>query len=167
MSSNCKSVPLKIVAPSSEMIPRYQTCGAAGADLMACIDVDVVIEPGRSALIGTGIFLEVPSGYEVQIRSRSGLACQHQVCVLNSPGTIDSDYRGEIKVILMNHGEDSFTVKPKMRIAQMVLSPVVQACFVSVQELQETKRGNGGFGHTGIQLPEVTGGLALVSNSIS
>ncbi len=155
MNSNGDSIPLKIVAVSKDMVPRYQTNGAAGADLMACIDVDVVIQPGRSVLIGTGVFLEVPSGYEVQIRSRSGLACHHQICVLNSPGTIDSDYRGEVKVILINHGTAPFIVTPKMRIAQMVLSPVAQACFVLGRELNETVRGDGGFGHTGIQVSEM------------
>ena len=133
--------------------PIYASTEASGADLCADLAEDRVIAPGESYLIPTGVRLQIPRGYEVQIRPRSGLALHHQVTVLNSPGTIDSDYRGEIQVILINHGRDPFTVTPKMRIAQLVLSPVARARFTwleMAEMLESTKRGEGGFGHTGI-----------------
>lgn len=130
--------------------PFYATDGAAGADVRAYLDEEIVIEPGKVASIPTGIRFEIPDGYEIQVRPRSGFAFKHQVTVLNSPGTIDSDYRGELKVMLINHGDQPFIVAPDMRIAQIILAPVCQANFI-VNELQlsETLRGEQGFGHTG------------------
>ena len=145
-----KEVFVKMKVSSEEILPQYQTKGAVGADLLAFIEKEVCIEPGCSVLIPTGVYLEVPEGYEVQVRSRSGLAARYQISVLNSPGTIDCDYRGEVKVILINHGKTAFSVLPKMRIAQMVVAPVVKACFKTVEELQESSRGDGGFGSTGL-----------------
>jgi dUTP pyrophosphatase len=142
---------LPLQADAEEFIPTYATVGAAGADLKARIDVPVVIAPGKRAMIPTGIRVEIPIGYEVQIRPRSGLAAKNGVTVLNTPGTIDSDYRGEIAVILINLGDEPFTVTRGMRIAQMVLAPVVQAEFVGQEALGATSRGEGGFGHTGIK----------------
>jgi dUTP pyrophosphatase len=130
-------------------IPVYASAEAAGADLHAFISQDKTIEPGAAALIPTGVRLAIPQGYEIQVRPRSGLALKHSITVLNSPGTIDSDYRGEIGVILINHGKNPFIVTPGMRIAQMVLAPVVKAQFLEVASLATTTRGEGGFGHTG------------------
>lgn len=133
-----------------ELLPFYMTPGAAGADIKAYLQGPVIIPARQAALIPTGMRLAIPEGYEIQIRPRSGLALNHQLTVLNSPGTIDADYRGEIKVILINHGSQDFTVTPGMRIAQFVLAPVVRAKFVLHNgELAETGRGAGGFGHTG------------------
>lgn len=140
-----------IVIPCSgdkALIPQYGTQGASGADLRACIAEDIVIAPGQRMLIPTGLRLEIPSGYEGQVRSRSGLAIEHGIVALNSPGTIDSDYRGEIKVILINHGDKEFVVKPGYRIAQLVICPVVRAVFSKTEQLSESKRGIGGFGST-------------------
>ena len=144
------SVAVRVVATDPQWLPVYQSSGASGADLLAAVETPIDILPGKVALIPTGLFLEVPEGYEVQVRPRSGLAFKSQMGVLNSPGTIDSDYRGEVKVILMNHGEALFTVLPGMRIAQMVVCPIVRAKFIPVQQLEETVRGSGGFGHTGL-----------------
>src|SRR5271154_5638063 len=130
-------------------LPAYATEHAAGMDLCAAIGNDVVIEPGKRALVPTGIAIALPEGYEAQIRPRSGLALKHGVTVLNSPGTIDADYRGEIQVILINHGAEPFTIKRGERIAQMVIAPVVQAELVAVATLSDTDRGTGGFGSTG------------------
>lgn len=130
-------------------IPEYASQQAAGADVKAYIEEEMVLKPGASVLIPTGIHLEIPNGYEVQIRPRSGLALKQQITVLNSPGTIDSDYRGEIKIILINHGKLDFMITPGMRIAQMVFAPVMQAVFTRKSDLAATKRGEGGFGHTG------------------
>lgn len=129
--------------------PSYASADAAGADVRAFLNEDLVILPHRSARIPTGIRFEIPKGYEIQVRPRSGLAANYQVTVLNTPGTIDADYRGELQVILINHGTEPFVVSNGMRIAQIVLAPVVQASFVSVESLAETVRGGGGFGHTG------------------
>lgn len=144
------TLPIRIVASAPRWIPIYQSEGASGADLLAAIEAEILIPPKRTALIPTGLHIEVPEGYEVQIRSRSGLALKSQISVLNSPGTIDSDYRGEVQVILMNHGETAFTVVPGMRIAQMVVAPVMRAQFIQVPLLSDTSRGSGGFGHTGV-----------------
>jgi len=132
-------------------LPEYKTAQSAGADLRASCDLD--IEPGEAALVGTGVFLEIPDGYEAQVRSRSGLALKNSVFVLNSPGTIDSDYRGEVGVILFNAGRETFKVSKGDRIAQLVVAPVVRANFVSrssLKELSVTDRGSGGFGSTGV-----------------
>jgi dUTP pyrophosphatase len=138
-----------IEVDDEELIPSYSTALASGADAKAAILEPVIILPGSSALIPTGIKLAVPEGYEIQVRPRSGFALKHQVTVLNTPGTIDADYRGEIKVILINHGKEPFIVTPKMRIAQLVLAPVFQAEFVQQGSISLTQRGEGGFGHTG------------------
>ena len=122
---------------------------AAGLDLAAAIDTPVVLEPGARAAVGTGLVLEIPRGYEGQVRPRSGLALSHGILIPNAPGTIDSDYRGELKVILMNAGEKSYAVRRGDRIAQLVVAPVTTVEFAEVDELDATHRGEGGFGHTG------------------
>ena len=131
-------------------IPHYTTTGASGIDLMADINEELVINPGEKHLISTGIAIAIPYGYEMQIRPRSGLATKNGITVLNTPGTIDSDYRGEIKVILINLGKKIFKVSKEQRIAQMVLCPVIKAEFEEVSELPSTERGKDGFGSTGI-----------------
>jgi dUTP pyrophosphatase len=141
---------IEILVLTDGYLPEYASEEAAGADLRAKILEPLIIPAGNSALIPTGLKFEIPSGYEIQIRPRSGLAAKFQVTVLNTPGTIDSDYRGEVKVVLINHGNNPFTVEPGMRIAQLVVAPVVQARFVKVSGLMESKRGEGGFGHTGV-----------------
>ncbi|MCH7550615.1 MAG: dUTP diphosphatase [Proteobacteria bacterium] len=130
-------------------LPAPATDISAGVDLMAAVTDPVVLEPGRRALIPTGIAIQLPGGFEAQVRPRSGLAAKHGVTILNSPGTIDADYRGEIGVILINHGEEPFTVTRGMRIAQMVVQPVIGAQWREVDGLDETDRGDGGFGSTG------------------
>jgi dUTP pyrophosphatase len=129
-------------------LPAYQSQDAAGADLVAAVDEDVILAPGERRLVPTGIAIALPQGYEAQVRPRSGLALKQGVTVLNTPGTIDADYRGEIGVILINHGDAPFTVRRGDRIAQMVVAPVVQADFRE-SALNETARGTGGFGSTG------------------
>lgn len=131
------------------LLPFYMTSGAAGADIKAHLKEPLVIPPGQSALIPTGMRMAIPEGYEIQIRPRSGLALKNQITVLNTPGTIDADFRGEIKVILINHGLQEFIVTPGLRIAQMILAPVLRANFIVNSELAATERGMGGFGHTG------------------
>ncbi|MEP0521818.1 MAG: dUTP diphosphatase [Hyphomicrobiales bacterium] len=132
-------------------LPAYQSADAAGIDLICAAPDDalMVLEPGASAGIPTGIAIALPSGFEAQVRPRSGLAAKHSVTVLNAPGTIDADYRGEIKVLLINHGKVPFEIIRGMRIAQMVIAPVVQANLVEVEALDDTARGSGGFGSTG------------------
>ncbi len=123
--------------------------GAAGMDLAASLDNDVTIAPGKRALVGTGLAIALPRGHEAQVRPRSGLAAKHGVTVLNAPGTIDEDYRGEIKVILVNHGDEPFVVKSGERIAQMVIAKVERVIFDEAETLDGSARGAGGFGHTG------------------
>lgn len=135
---------------ASVPLPRYETSGAAGMDLRAFIGAEVTIPPLGRARIPTGIFIEVPEGYEAQVRPRSGLADKRGITLLNSPGTIDSDYRGEVEVILINLGTEPFTVKSGERIAQMVISPVARVPVLEAASLSETGRGAGGFGSTGI-----------------
>lgn len=130
-------------------LPAYATAGAAGMDLSAAIEQPIVIEPGRVALAPCGFAIALPHGYEAQVRPRSGLAARHGVTVLNTPGTIDSDYRGEVKVILINLGTDPFAVTPGMRIAQMVVAAVERVAWQPAEALPDTARGDGGFGHTG------------------
>ncbi len=130
-------------------LPNYETSGSAGLDIRAYITSDLDIPPMGRVKIPTGLFLEIPKGYEAQIRPRSGLALKWGITLLNSPGTIDSDYRGELEVILFNTGSESFTVKNGDRIAQMVISPVVRAVISEADHLSETERGTGGFGSTG------------------
>ena len=134
---------------SSVSIPRYETPGSSGMDIAAHIKDNIIINPGEKALIPTGFSMAVPKGFEVQIRPRSGLAVKKNITVLNTPGTIDADYRGEIKVILINLGKEKFIIENGERIAQMVVCPVVQANLEEVSELSETERGSGGFGSTG------------------
>ena len=130
-------------------LPKYETAGSSGMDLAANITGNINIDPGKTAIIPTGLALSVPKGFEVQIRPRSGLAAKKKISVLNTPGTIDSDYRGEIKVILINQSQETFKVEKGLRIAQMVVCPVVQAQIKEVEDLSETERGKGGFGSTG------------------
>lgn len=132
-------------------VPKVQTALSAGADLCAAVDADtpITLKPGARALIPCGFAMALPAGYEAQVRPRSGLAAKHGVTVLNSPGTIDADYRGEVKVILVNLGQDDFTITRGERVAQMVIAPVVQPAFAVVEVLDETTRGSGGFGSTG------------------
>jgi dUTP pyrophosphatase len=132
-------------------LPKYETEGSSGMDLTANVDKVIEIQPGKSEIIPTGLALSIPKNYEIQIRPRSGLAAKNQISVLNTPGTIDEDYRGEIKVILINLGEKKFKIEKGLRIAQMVLCPVIKAELEEVDELNETKRGSGGFGSTGIK----------------
>lgn len=131
-------------------MPSYETHKSAGMDLKACIEENIIIKPMERKLIKTGISIALPESFEAQVRPRSGLALKNGITVLNSPGTIDADYRGEIGVILINLGSEDFTIERGMRIAQMVISPIVQADLVEVEELDETKRGKGGFGSTGV-----------------
>lgn len=140
---------VKIINKSNNPIPEYATPLSAGVDLRASIEKSVCVGAFDDRLIPTGLYIELPEGYEAQIRPRSGLAIKHQITVLNSPGTIDADYRGEIGVILINHSDTPFIVEPGDRIAQLVFNKVEQAEFVEVEELSETERGKGGFGHTG------------------
>ena len=128
-------------------LPAYATEGAAGMDVLAA--VDVVLAPGRRHAVATGLSLAIPAGFEVQVRPRSGLALKHGISLPNAPGTIDSDYRGELKIILINHGSDDFAVRRGDRIAQLVLAPVTRASWLEVDDLDETARGEGGFGSTG------------------
>jgi len=130
-------------------LPRYETAHAAGLDLMACVVADTVLAPGRREVIPTGFAIALPDGFEAQVRPRSGLAARHGITVLNAPGTIDADYRGEIGVILVNHGEVPFTIGRGMRIAQLVVAPVARAFLVERDGLPDTLRGAGGFGSTG------------------
>jgi len=130
-------------------LPQYMSAGAAGADIVAAVRADVILAPGARALIPTGFALEVPPGFEVQIRPRSGLALKFGVTLLNSPGTIDSDYRGPVGVIVANFGAEPFGIKRGDRIAQMIVAPVVQAAFREVEVLAQSDRGAGGFGSTG------------------
>jgi dUTP pyrophosphatase len=136
-------------AGNPRSIPSYQSEGAAGADLTALLDAEIVLAPGERVLVPTGIVLEIPPGYEGQVRPRSGLAARHGVTVLNAPGTIDSDYRGEIKVILINLGKESFIIRSGDRIAQIVFSAVTRFNFAHGSGVAETGRGSGGFGSTG------------------
>jgi len=134
-------------------LPGYQSADAAGMDLLAAVDEDIVLRGGEVTLVPTGLYIAVPPGYEAQVRPRSGLALKHGITVANTPGTIDADYRGEVGVILTNLKETVFTVTRGMRIAQLVVAPVVRARLQEVRELPGTERGAGGFGHTGLEHP--------------
>ena len=140
---------VKIINKSNNQLPAYETASSAGMDLRAFVDADVVLKPFERKLIPTGLYIELPDGFEAQIRPRSGLAIKSGITVLNSPGTIDADYRGEIKVILINLSNDDFTIKSGDRICQMVIAKHEKVDFVEVEEINETERGAGGFGHTG------------------
>lgn len=145
---------LKVLVEQTEKgkmlpLPKYMSAGAAGMDLYACLDEETVIEKGKIKLISTGLKIALPNGYEAQIRPRSGLALKHGISLVNTPGTIDADYRGEIKVIMINFGEEDFLIKPGERIAQMVINKIEQIQWEITDQLDETDRGIGGFGHTG------------------
>jgi dUTP pyrophosphatase len=142
---------LKIVNTSDNPLPLYETIGSAGMDLRAQLQEPVMLKPLQRALIPTGLFIELPDGYEAQVRPRSGLALKKGVTVLNSPGTIDSDYRGEIKVILINLSNETTIINTGERIAQMIISKYEKVQLKEVDELNETERGEGGFGHTGVK----------------
>ena len=130
-------------------LPSYKTNGASGMDLMACIEKPISLEPGKSCLIPTGLSVAFSEKYEIQIRPRSGLAAKNSISVLNTPGTIDSDYRGELKIILFNHSNENFIIKNNDRVAQMVLTPIVKMELEEINELPNSNRGDGGFGSTG------------------
>ena len=130
-------------------LPKYKTTGASGMDLMACIEKPIKLKPGKSCLVPTGLSVAFPEKYEIQIRPRSGLAAKNNISVLNTPGTIDSDYRGEIKIILFNHGSENFIINNKDRVAQMVLTPIIKMELEETNELPDSIRGEGGFGSTG------------------
>ena len=140
---------IRIVNKSRHSLPEYSTVASAGMDLRANIDYDISLKPLGRILIPTGLFIEIPAGYEAQIRPRSGLALKKGITVLNSPGTIDSDYRGEVCIILVNLSEEEFVIKDGERICQMVIAKHEQAEWISVETLEDTERGSGGFGHTG------------------
>ena len=131
-------------------LPRYMTAAAAGMDLYVALDEDVVLAAGKQVMVPTGIGIALPLGFEAQVRPRSGLAAKYGVTLVNTPGTIDADYRGEISVILINHGSEDFVIKDGERIAQMIIAPVSRCQWQLVDELDETERGGGGFGHTGV-----------------
>ena len=141
---------IQCTAQEGAQLPSYKTDGAAGADVCAFLCAPVALAPGKHALIPTGLSFAIPDGFEVQVRARSGLAAKNGIAVLNAPGTIDSDYRGEVKVLLINLGEEPFVINNGDRIAQLVVAPVVQAHFIKADFLAETARGAGGFGSTGV-----------------
>jgi len=140
---------IKIKNLSKHPLPKYQTALSAGMDLHANIDQPITIQPGQREIVSTGLFLELPEGYEAQIRPRSGLAFKHGITVLNSPGTIDADYRGEIKVLLINHGQSSFDINDGERIAQMVIAEYASIQWEETTQLNDTERGEGGYGSSG------------------
>jgi len=144
------TVPIHIMDHGADLpLPAYATAGSAGMDLVAAVDAPMTLQPGARALVATGLRMALPQGYEAQIRPRSGLAVKNGITVLNTPGTIDSDYRGEVKVCLINLGNEDFIIERGARIAQMVIQPVVQAILQQVDDLDETARSAGGFGSTG------------------
>jgi dUTP pyrophosphatase len=144
------SVAVKRLPHNADLpLPAYESAAAAGMDLPAAVEQDLTLAPGERVLVPTGLAIALPNGYEAQVRPRSGLAARNGVTVLNTPGTIDADYRGEVKVILANLGREDFTIERGMRIAQMVIAPVVQAVLQEADALPETARGEGGFGSTG------------------
>lgn len=140
---------VRIINKGKHPLPSYATEQSAGMDLRANLDASIVLAPGQHALIPTGLFLELPEGTEAQVRPRSGLAFKHGVTVLNAPGTIDADYRGEVGVLLINHGQEPFEVKDGERVAQLVVARYVRVAFAESDDLRSTERGAGGFGHTG------------------
>lgn len=147
-----KNTPPEIIfqQEAGASLPSYESAQAAGADVRALLNSPITIEPRQRAIVKTGLKVAIPEGYEIQVRPRSGLAAKHGVTVLNTPGTIDADYRGEIMVILLNTSDQPFTVESGMRVAQLVVAPALQAQFISAEELSTTARGEQGFGHTGL-----------------
>ena len=146
---NLEDMEIKVINRSGHTLPTYQTAGSAGVDLRACLESSVIIRPMERRLIPTGLYIELPLGYEAQVRPRSGLALKHGITVLNTPGTIDADYRGEISVLLINLSSEDFEVVDGERIAQMVIARHEVAVFVPVEALSQTERGTGGYGSTG------------------
>lgn len=144
---------VNIINQSQHPLPKYQTASSAGMDLHANLTEPLVLEPQARMLVPTGLFIELPEGYEAQVRPRSGLALKHGITVLNSPGTIDADYRGEIKVLLINHGQAPFTIQNGERIAQMVIAQHATVQWNETQTLSNTERGDGGYGSTGVTQP--------------
>ena len=144
------TIEIKCVASEGAIIPEYKTSGAAGADVYAYLKEPVTLKVGKSCVIPTGVFYEIPCGYEIQVRPRSGLAAKNGITVLNTPGTIDSDYRGELQIILINLGNEDFTINNGDRIAQIIVAPVTQGNFIQVEKLSVTERGEKGFGSTGV-----------------
>ena len=140
---------IRIINKSNNALPAYETTGSAGMDIRACIEAEVILKPFERKLVPTGLFIELPLGYEAQLRPRSGLAFKHGISLPNSPATIDSDYRGEIKVALINLSNEDFSIKNGDRIAQLIIAQHSRAEWISVQELNDTDRGHGGFGSTG------------------
>jgi len=152
MSSSEVTVPIRLLDHAADLpLPKYETAEAAGCDLVAAISADqpITLQPGERALVPCGISLALPPGFEAQVRPRSGLALRHGISLLNAPGTIDADYRGEVGAIVINHGAAAFTIERGLRIAQMVIAPVTRATWQQVDDLDETARGAGGFGSTG------------------
>ena len=142
-------IKITILKHGPEDIPKYATQGSAGMDIQAAIDKPIILKPGERILIPTGFKVEIPTNFEIQVRPRSGLAIKHGISVLNSPGTIDSDYRGEIGVILINHGDTDFKINPFDRIAQIVVTQIIKVNIIKNDDLSKTQRGSGGFGSTG------------------
>lgn len=144
-------VKIKVVNKGHQLLPRYATAQSAGMDLRANLDAPIVLRPMQRQLVPTGLHIALADGFEAQVRPRSGLALKHGITVLNTPGTIDADYRGEVKVLLVNFSDEEFVINDGERIAQMVIARYEQASFEQVEELDETDRGSGGYGHTGIK----------------
>ena len=143
-------VKIKKLANFKGPLPEYKSEWASGFDIQACLEESITLKPGERALVPTGLSFELPAGFEMQSRPRSGLSLKKGLTVLNSPGTIDSDYRGEVKIILINHGREDFIIKDQERVAQIVICPVYQAVFIESETLSDTQRGGGGFGSTGV-----------------
>lgn len=152
MKNQVKEIKIQCAAQNGAQLPEYKTIGAAGADVYAYLTENITLEPGEYKMIPTGLSCSIPEGFEIQVRPRSGLAAKNGVTVLNAPGTIDSDYRGEIQVILINLGKKTFVIQNGDRIAQFVVSPVTRGCYMCVAELDKTERGTGGFGSTGVSV---------------
>ena len=148
-STDSQNLSIRIINRGKHSVPSYSTEHSAGMDLRANLDAPIILKPGQRALIPTGLFLELPEGTEAQVRPRSGLAFKHGVSVLNAPGTIDADYRGEVGVLLINHGQEPFEVKDGERVAQLVIARYARVSFEEVADLATSERGAGGFGHTG------------------
>ena len=144
-------IQLKVINKGHQQLPAYATSQSAGMDLRANLEAPIVLKPMERKLVSTGLFIALPEGFEAQVRPRSGLALKHGITVLNTPGTIDADYRGEVMVLLVNFSQEEFVIRDGERIAQMVIARHEQGHFVEVEELDETERGTGGYGHTGVK----------------
>lgn len=144
-------IQIKVINKGHQQLPAYATSQSAGMDLRANLEASIVLKPMERKLVPTGLFIALPEGFEAQVRPRSGLALKHGITVLNTPGTIDADYRGEVMVLLVNFSQEEFVIRDGERIAQMVIARHEQGHFVEVEELDETERGTGGYGHTGVK----------------